>query len=153
MIGWPTSRGSGLGASATVTISISAFSKNQSEAWDFVRYMMQPDVLEKISDENSAFAVSINRECLKHANELNIWDYEVEVKENGRSMNSAPLNADEAAKFVGLVERIGNPVCMPESIKEIIQEEAPAYFDGSKTAEAVAANIQSRVATMVAEEK
>ncbi len=153
VIGWPTSRGSGLGASATVTISISAFSKNQSEAWDFVRYMMQPDVLEKISDENSAFAVSINRECLKHANELNIWDYEVEVKENGRSMNSAPLNADEAAKFVGLVERIGNPVCMPESIKEIIQEEAPAYFDGSKTAEAVAANIQSRVATMVAEEK
>lgn len=153
VIGWPTSRGSGLGASADSTISISAFSKNPDEAWDFVRYMLQPDVQKQISDENSAFAVNICRECLDHANELNIWDYEVSVKEFGRSMDSAPLNADEAAKFVGFVERIGNPVCMPEMIKEIIEEEAPAFFDGSKSAEAVAANIQNRVATMVAEEK
>ena len=85
--------------------------------------------------------------------ELNIWDYEVEVKEFGRSIDSAPMNSNEAAKFVGFVERINNPVCMPDAIKEIILEEAPAFFDGSKTAEAVAANIQSRVATMVAEEK
>ncbi|MBO4494511.1 MAG: extracellular solute-binding protein [Clostridiales bacterium] len=153
VIGWPTSRGSGLGASACSTISISAFSKNPDEAWDFVRYMLQPDVQTKISDENSSFAVNICRECLEHAMELNIWDYEVEVKEFGRSIDSAPMNSNEAAKFVGFVERINNPVCMPDAIKEIILEEAPAFFDGSKTAEAVAANIQSRVATMVAEEK
>jgi len=153
VIGWPTSRGSGLGAEAASTISISAFSKNQDEAWDFVRYMLQPDVQEKISDVNAAYAINICRECLDHAMELNIWDYETAVKEFGRSTNTAPLNAEEAAKFVGFVERIGNPVCMPEAIKEIIQEEAPAFFDGSKTAEAVAANIQSRVATMVAEEQ
>lgn len=56
-----------------------------------------------------------------------------------------------AGSFTKVVESISRRICKNPTIMEIIREEAPAYFDGSKSAEDVSRIIQSRASTLIAE--
>ena len=68
------------------------------------------------------------------------WDYT-----SGKQVKKNPLTQEEAKEFYDYVVSIDTMYEAETDIKNIINEEASAFFSGQKTAEEVAEIIQNRV--------
>ena len=155
-IGWPTTKGKGVSANAQIFVGISAFSDCPQEAWDFCAYLTGYEAQELFA-RSGWRGISINREMAENAFQLEIESYEelVELYKDypERAEMSAELNADVAKKYIALIERIDTSIQTNPVIVDIIIEEAPAYFNGQKTAEEVSRIIQQRATTLLQESK
>ncbi len=154
LIGWPVSGGNGVAASAHSSVGISAFSGAKEEAWDFVKYLMTSEAQMEIATSNDRF-IFVNRECEEAflQKEIDNYDKSMEPYANNPEYLSAYPRYDQemADAFTKVIESISTRICKNPTIMEIIREEAPAYFDGSKSAEDVSKIIQSRASTLIAE--
>lgn len=153
-IGWPVSSGNGVAARARSSVGISAFSGAKEEAWDFVKYLMASETQMEIATSNDRF-IFVNRECEEAflQKEIDNYDKSMEPYANNPEYMAAFPRYDQemASAFTKVVESISTKICKNPTIMEIIREEAPAYFDGSKSAEDVSRIIQSRASTLIAE--
>ena len=155
-VGWPTVKGDGLAAEAQSSVAISSFSTAKDESWDFVRYLMSPEVQMSIGGDQALYAISVTREREEASLRKEIEDFPKDLEKYGGPDSSyaasVPVLDDALAnEFIALIERISTKVCKNPTIMEIVREEVPAYFDGSKSAEDVSRIIQSRASTVMAE--
>ncbi|MBO4928373.1 MAG: extracellular solute-binding protein [Clostridiales bacterium] len=154
-VGWPTIQDVGVAASAITSIGISAFSGGKDEAWDFVKFILSEETMNSIIAERAYSGISVCREsqALSVQNEIDGFSRAIEpYSANPSYAATIPvLNREIADKYLGLVERISSKVCKNPTIMEIVREEVPAYFDGSKTAHEVSKIIQSRASMLIAE--
>lgn len=123
---------------------INAQSENKEGAWEFLRTLFSEDYQRDMTGYGSAWAV---RESCWYA----LWDrYQDGITINGTY--AAPATEEEIKR---LADRIvnGNIAAdmMDSTIFELIMEEADAYFEGDRTAEEAAGNIQNRVQLMLEE--
>lgn len=149
-IGYPTSDGEGISyISGIEMLAISSHSKNKEGAWEFLQAFLQ--------DGNGDFWFP----SLKKAFEKEIQDAmraEYENDEQGNRIEKVKINAshgsfnteiyaateDEIASFNTLLNNTTRRTVKKELIA-LVEEEAPSFYNGQKSAAEVADIIQSRV--------
>ena len=149
-VGLPSEKESGFTAESYDYLAVNAFSENQGLAADFLEYMLsercqvkygtkwvRKDVIERrvrerVTTEDYVTGREVT-EC--HFVISNNMRKRLAVDENGNSFVKEYLSIMDNAR----------PYFPHAEIREIISEEADAYFKGVKTAEEVAGIIQGRV--------
>ncbi|MBO4928803.1 MAG: extracellular solute-binding protein [Clostridiales bacterium] len=144
LIGFPTSENPGLAAEAITTIGISAFSEAPDEAWDFVKFFVSPEAQNAIFKYYDSWGFSICKESQKLA-------IQHEIDALGGMQDQGTINQSVVDTYERLIGSITHRIMKNPSIVEIIKEEAPAYFEGDKTAEEVSKTIQDRASRVLQE--
>lgn len=159
--GFPTDTGNGSYIMSSTTYALSAKSKHQDEAWNFMRYYLTEEGQENVS----YFPVQkkIFLEKSKAAKERRTWEWEDENGEthteyeqmniwiNGESIPYEPLSQEQLDGLIAFIESVHNPYYYNEEVMKIIDEEIEGYFTGQKPAADVADVIQRRVQNYVDE--
>lgn len=148
-LGYPTAEGKGFSARAALSVGISAFSRHQDEAWDFVRYLLS------LAPKNKHEGASILRSAVDAQNTVDIDNYHARAAQSPdpKTHGSAPLDEEKAKTWITMIENVHTKYVSYPDILSVINEEASAYFAGQKNAKDVAATIQNRVALIIAESK
>jgi multiple sugar transport system substrate-binding protein len=129
------------------SLAINAHSKVQAEAWDFLTFLMSDQAPEP------AFGLSINRTLYeKHVEQLlNDGHYTIEEDGSGRGGTFPVTEADLQPLDELLTTASHSLDYLPGTIEEALFDEAPAFFSGQKSAEAVAKLIQNKATTYLNE--
>lgn len=155
-LGWPTSTGSGMTAKATLSAGISAFSKCPEEAWDFISFLLSPEMQEEFSNyDNRCISVSRNAEklemerCREAYNKAQeeYWGNDVDDINNKKHLIDDKTEQD----YLHVIESVGASMHTDPAIMLIVEEEAAAYFSGAKDADNVSKSIQNRVKLLLQE--
>lgn len=158
MIGFPVDEGQGAGLNISSTMAISALSKNQDVAWDFVKSFLTEEYQESL---NYDFPVRIS--SLQKLEEK-AWEKPYIIDENGNKQEyddyfyingmevpAEPLTQEETGEFVEYLKSLDKMCIYNEALNNIITEECESYFAGQKSAKEVADIIQSRAKIYVSE--
>ncbi|MBR3056376.1 MAG: extracellular solute-binding protein [Clostridiales bacterium] len=148
----PSDAGLGLFAQSQLSVAISNSSAQQSEAWDFIRFVMDAD---RQLSFGQASGFPINREALDTMLNDRISKYEKAVADSKNATIEVylPMKVDAAlaSQLKGDIESI-NGICSADpDILMIILEEAPYYMLGQKSLDEVCHIIQNRASTVVKE--
>lgn len=148
-IGWPTTSGKGVAGRAVMSVGISAFSDEEARAvsWDFIRFLLSDNAQDTLA-ESTEIGFSVCRKSLNLSLQHQI---DKNANRNPDAGASPKTDQETADKLIAIMERISTRVIENPTIITIIREEAPAYFDGSKSAEEVSRIIQDRATTLMAE--
>ncbi|MBR5975937.1 MAG: extracellular solute-binding protein [Clostridiales bacterium] len=153
-IGWPTSSGKGVSAEATMTVGISAFTDEEGRAvsWDFIRFLLSSESQDKMAESGQSLGFSVCRKSLNISLQNAIDENNKNINERDPEPGMSPkMDQGTSDQLIALMERVSTRYIVNPTIVNIIREEAPAYFDGSKSAEDVSRTIQNRAATLMAE--
>lgn len=149
-IGWPTSSGGGLTAKPVYSVGISAFSNSKDEAWDFVSFLLLPEIQLLASDLPRSVLVS--RESEEQDMQKCIEDYKKQIEVNSGYAEVLSVVDEETAKhYEEAIGKIHSSIQTDPAIMDIVLEEARAYFSGSKDLTTVSQTIQNRVTTFLNE--
>lgn len=161
-VGFPTSdsNGSTLGC-GNYTFMISARSKQQDGAWQFVRQFLTEEY--QTSDRMYEMPVlkSAFLEKAKQATERSYWTDEDGNKEyyddtwymNGEEIILEPFTQQEVDAICEFIYTVNRTVYYNDDIRNIITEEAEAFFSGQKSVQEVVDIIQSRAQVFVNENR
>ncbi|MCH5345211.1 MAG: extracellular solute-binding protein [Acetatifactor sp.] len=122
-------------------------SKNKEGAWEFIRTLFAEDYQTKMSGMVN-ITWGLRKSCWYHS-----WD-ELKASDGiGSSVKRLPPPTDEDVEyFMNLIQNIDFSVDrMGSDIRNIVMEEAGAYFAGDRSAEDTARIIQNRVQLMLDE--
>ena len=155
-LGWPTSTGSGMTAKATVSAGISAFSVCPEDAWDFVSFLLSPEIQENFTSYgNKCICVSREGEKLEMAKAREAYNKEMEEyrSHNIEDIDSGISVIDDKTEqdYLRVIESISTSLHTDPAIMLIVEEEAAAYFSGAKDADNVSKSIQNRVKLLLQE--
>lgn len=157
MIGFPSADGDGSVVMPGIQLCMSAKSSNKDGAWEFLRIFLTDEYQSNIY----GFKISI-----KHLEEMaeeatkrpyyedengNKVEYDETTYIDGVEIIIDPMTQEEADAFLDQLYTFHQIYRFDESLHEIINEEAAAYFSGQKSAQDVAGIIQSRVQIYVNE--
>ena len=158
LVGFPVDEGMGAGLNLNSSMAISALSKNQDVAWEFVKSFFTEEYQEALEYD---FPVRVS--SLKKLEEK-AWEKPYYLDENGNKQEYddyfyvngieipvEPMTPDETAVFMDYLMSLNKLCINDETLNNIIQEETAGYFAGQKTAEEVASVIQSRAKIYVNE--
>ena len=147
LIGYPSGTDSGVLASCLDTWAVGADSENTGGAWAFLQYLLGESCQRQVYAHmgfpvNQAALNDLLRRATLPVNNADSWFYDTDAQ---------PLTAGEAAWLQTTLEQVSARMQADEIITAIIQEEAACLIAGTKSADAVAEIIQSRVAIYLAE--
>jgi ABC-type glycerol-3-phosphate transport system substrate-binding protein len=149
-IGYPTADGSnGSILSSNDSLAITASSKNQEGAWEFIKYVTMGEYQTGLNWGYPILQTAFDNmldEYMTDKYEGNGYgydDFDYEL------VPATKEQMDQLREIIDMAKPSNQST--DDNITDIISEEAQAYFDGQKTAEAVAEIIQSRVAIYVSE--
>ena len=149
--GFPSVSGSGFGAVANMSVGISAFSKHQDEAWDFVTYLLEKDSLVKLGGR---YGIPVSREALDEKTKTQVAALEKQNQETPDDPALGPKDSIEDSDintYIALVEHIDRKIANYPAIMNVVKEESAAYFAGQKSVDDVCAIIQNRVELILQE--
>lgn len=161
-VGFPTAESNGSVLNqGRYTFALSARSKHLDGAWQFVRQFLTPEYQNSEQIYDMPVLKSAFLDHTKEAMEQPYWEYEDGTKEyydytwevNGESITLDLLTqeeVDEICEFIYTVDRIAY---YNTSIRDIIEEEAEAFFVGQKSVQEVVDIIQSRAQVFVNENR
>lgn len=161
-VGFPTadSNGSTL-SSGSYTFMISAKSKHQDGAWQFVRQFLTEEY--QTSDELYEMPVlkSAFLDKAKEATEKSYWTDEEGNKQyyddtwyiNGEEIILEPFTQEEVDAICEFIYTVNRTAYYNDDIRNIITEEAEAFFSGQKSVQEVVDIIQSRAQVFVNENR
>lgn len=159
LVGFPTESKEGSLITSSIELAMSAKSKNQDGAWQFMKYFLSDEYQDTISYEwpvkrsqIDALAESAMKEQEAGSDDLIAYakgyaSDSVAYSEIGRIDQTS---VDEVKQFLQSVNQV---MRYDQSILEIIQEETSTYYAGQKTADETAKIIQNRVQTYVSENR
>ena len=163
LIGFPCTEGNGAVINPQNVYLMSAKSKVQEGAWEFLRYYLT-DEYQK-NDSNS-YTLPIKKDALKDKiNQGTERPYWVDQEGNktyydytaylggDEAVVLDPLTQAEADALYDYIASINHAVYNDESLQNIITEESAAFFAGQKSAEDVADIIQSRAQLYINESR
>lgn len=149
LLNYPSS-GSGKGGvfESGTLFSINNNSKNKAAAWEFLKFLLSDEVQ---SGELDGFAVnkaSLGKIAQKAAETTKNGEMTVAIGEKGKKpkiMTPRPLTQKDIDYVNGFIENIGVYNRNNAGVRKIVNEEAPAFFSGEKSAAEVAGLIQKKV--------
>lgn len=152
LIGFPVEEGVGAGLNIGNTLSISALSKNQDAAWEFVKTFLTKEYQDSLeyglplrTDSLELLAQKAMEKPYYIDDDGSKVEYEDMFYVNGMDITAEPLTKEETTKVMDYIQSMDKLCTYDESINEIIFEEVESYFSGQKSVEDVTAVIQSRV--------
>ncbi len=158
LIGFPVDEGMGAGLSFGNSMAISALSKNQDVAWEFVKEFFTEEYQDNLSYD---FPVRIS--ALKKLEEK-AWEKPFYIDEDGKKQEYddyyyvggmeipvEPMKPEETAVLVDYISSLDKLCIYDETLYNIVMEEAAGFLEGQKTAEEVAKVIQSRAKIYISE--
>lgn len=158
LIGFPVDDGMGAGLNFTTPMAISALSKHQDVAWEFVKSFFTEEHQDNL---NYDFPVRVS--SLKKLEEK-AWEKPYYIDEEGKKqeyddyfyvggveIKVEPMKPEETKEVVDYLLQLDTLCVYNETIYNIIMEEAAGFLEGQKTAEEVAKIIQSRAKIYVSE--
>ncbi len=148
--GFPCYENAGNAIVANTGLAISAKSKNQDGAWEFIRTLLSDDYQESVENfpvKKSALEAKASQAMVKDEtgdsyimSMVGSVGVGLTIPENMGSPAQADID-----KVNELISSLDSVMKNDSSVMDIINEEAGAYFDGSKTPEEAADLIQNRV--------
>lgn len=166
-VGFPIDEGVGSYLTATDSYAISAKSKNQEGAWQFVKSLLSEEAqvideadyyswglpvlktaLEKCVDSMTHKPYYIDYEGNKQEYDYSVWINDQEVIVDPATKEQAQGYYD----FILSIDKTGS-LEYEGDIMAIITEEAAPYFNDQKTIDAVADVIQSRISILISESR
>ena len=156
-LGAPSPKSSGLSAQPMLTLAIAKSCADQEEAWDLIRFMYNKE--QQIEYANDFYSVPLLREALDEKTKKDIEQFEQEKAEMQQWGDTEYLemyynfdmNEDMAEDFIKIIEGVSTITSTDAGIMMIVNEEAPGYFEGQRSAEDVCKNIQNRATTLLNE--
>ncbi len=159
-IGFPASDKNGNAMNFNLNFAISSKSKNQQEAWNFIRYFLTDEYQDKME---YCLPVKISRleELAKAAQSKPFYtdengekvEYDNTYYLNGEEVIIPPMTQEQTDKVMNFIKSVNHVMDYNTSINDIINEESEAFFTDQKTAQEVADIIQSRVQIYVNENR
>lgn len=138
-------------------IAISSKCRNKEAAWQFLKYFLTEDYQQKIDGyiplSKIAFEKLLDTAENSHyinENEEIIISKNTDLSDN-KKIDLGSLSKAEAIEFKHFVETTSSSYYENAKIASIISEEANYYFNGEKSAEDVAAIVQSKVSLYLSE--
>ena len=160
LIGFPGERGIGAGLAFNTKIAISALSKNQDIAWEFVKGFFSEEYQDSVEYEFPVRLSSLEKleelawsRPFYEDEEGNREEYDETFQLNGVEIILQPLTKEETGALKEYLGSVTNVAIPNEDIYNIILEETASYFSGQKSARDVADIIQSRVKIYVNENR
>lgn len=161
-VGFPTSdsKGSCLGISGSA-LMISANSQQQDEAWQFVRQFLT----EEYQTSSELYSMPVLKSAFlakaAKATERSYWTDENGNKEyyddywtiNGEQVVLEPFTQEEVEEICQFIYGVNRTAYYNEEIRNIIIEDAEAFFSGQRSAQEVAGIIQSRAQVFINENR
>lgn len=157
MIGFPSADNDGSVVMPGIQLCMSAKSSDKDGAWEFLRIFLTDEYQSNIY----GFKLNTNylKEMAKEATQKpyyedengNKVEYDDTAYIDGMEIVIDPMTQEEADAFLDQLYSFHQMYRFDESLHEIINEEAAAYFSGQKSAQDVAGIIQSRVQIYVNE--
>lgn len=140
---------------------ISARSKHQDGAWQFVRQFLTEEYQSGDQLYDMPVLKSAFLEKAKQATERSYWTDEDGNKQyyddtwniNGEEVILEPFTQEEVDAICEFIYTVNRTAYYNEDIRNIIVEEAEAFFSGQKSAQDVADVIQSRAQVFVNENR
>ncbi|MBP1989368.1 ABC transporter substrate-binding protein [Paenibacillus eucommiae] len=127
------------------TIGINANSSVKKEAWDFVKFL--------ISDEVNPGGFPLNKNVYQKLAQQILQEGSVKADEEGQAHGQIfKVREEDILRLNSYISDAIHPVeFKPSKVEDIILEESKAFFNGQKSAEAVAKLVQNRVTTVLNE--
>lgn len=161
-VGFPTSDSNGSTInSGSYTFMISARSRHQEGAWQFVRQFLTEEYQtgDQFYDMPVLKSAFLNK--AKEATERSYWTDEDGNKEyyddtwniNGEEVILEPFTQEEVDAICEFIYTVDRTAYYNEDIRNIITEEAEAFFAGQKSVQEVVDIIQSRAQVFVNENR
>lgn len=158
LIGFPTESGVGGSLNIGNTMAISALSKNQDAAWEFLKSFLMEDYqdnlgydfpirissLQKLEEKSWEKPYTIDEEGNKHT-------YDDYFYLGGIEVEVVPLTKEESGELLEYIESLDIMCTYNEALNNIITEETESYFSGQKSVDEVVDIIQSRAKIYVSE--
>ena len=140
-------------------MALSAVSEKMYGAWDFARYFLTDEYQESLDYrlhvirrifEERAVEATLRPYYLDENGEKVEYDERIKTPD-GKVVVVPPLDREQLDQLIAYVESVTATPYEDSNVLNIIEEELESYFSGQKTAESVAAIIQSRVQMYVQE--
>lgn len=160
-VGFPTSLSNGSTLiSGNYTFMLSAKSKHMDGAWQFVRQFLTEEY-----QNNSQYYMPVLKSAFlnqaKEATERSYWIDEEGNKEyyddtwyiNGEEIVLEPFTQEEVDAICEFIYTVNRTAYYNDDIRNIITEEAEAFFSGQKSVQEVVDIIQSRAQVFVSENR
>ncbi len=151
LVGFPATNSTGAGIYAGMTYGISANSKNQDAAWQFIRYFLTSEYQDKIEYDFPVIKTSLDKMIVEAQKRPSYEDengarveYDDTYYVNETEIIIEPISAERAAYVSEYIQGVTRVFNYDDGVLAIIQEEVAPYFEGQKTAAEVAKIIQSR---------
>ncbi len=148
--------GGSMMARVSISMAISASSKNQKEAWDFLRFMVSHEQQEMMTESLNCGFIPVSRKALRIQNER--WmEFNRKSIENyvpdPRYPDEKPIGITEEtlSEFMDILENIRHVSSSDPSVMSIVMEEAAGYFAGQRSLDEVCSTISNRTKTIVQE--
>ena len=151
-IGFPVNEGTGNAYMSSFSFAVSAKSKHQDVAWEFLRYYLMDEYQDSI-EYGWPIKLSSLEKRMQKAQEKPYYEDEngnkVEYDETyyigGVEIVLEPLTQADCDRVVGFLKSADHVYSYDQNIMSILEEESAAYFEGQKSVKEVADIIQSRI--------
>ncbi|MBR3033251.1 MAG: extracellular solute-binding protein [Clostridiales bacterium] len=154
--GIPSRFGGSMMARVNLSMAISASSRNQKEAWEFLRFMVSDEQQEMMTESLNCNFIPVSRKALDLQNEK--WmEFNREQIENyvpdPRYPDEKPLEiTDETlSEYMKILESIRLVSSSDPELMSIVMEEAAGYFTDQRSLDEVCRTISNRAKTIVQE--
>lgn len=149
-VGFPTFEGLGASFDVSGGFAISAKSKNQEGAWEFVRSLLTEEFQDSV-DEMPVRKTSIEKKAQKNMKEFDPQATRITtigsmaLGTSGYVIEDAKPTQADVDKTMEIINSTKQITKYDYTVTDIVVEEAGSYFSGSKTAADAAQMIQNRV--------
>lgn len=149
-VGFPTFEGLGASFDISGGFAISAKSKNQDGAWEFVRSLLTEEFQDSVG-EMPVRKTSIEKKAQKNMKEFDPQAARIttigsmSIGTSGYAIEDAKPTQADVDKTMEIINSTKQISKYNYTVTDIVVEEAGSYFSGSKTAEDAAQMIQNRV--------
>ena len=154
--GIPSRFGGSMMARVNLSMAISASSKNQKEAWEFLRFMVSDEQQEMMTESLNCNFIPVSRKALDLQNERWMAFSQERIKNfvpDPRYPDEKPLEiTDETlSEYMKILESIRLISSSDPELMSIVMEEAAGYFTDQRSLEEVCRTISNRAKTIVQE--
>ncbi len=151
--GYPSSGEGGMAATAAISMAIAKDSSHPKEAWEFIRFLFEKDV--QVASVGSWQGFPVNKEaCEVIMQNQQTYYQQMKASLDQKTLDQLMISVfDDKTKehLLSVIGNIHNCYRTDPSVFMIIQEESPAYFTGSRSADDVIRMIENRAKQIVAE--
>lgn len=144
MAGYPT-EDTGVNCCSGSSLYMNAASENKEGVWQFFRFLLREDIQKEMYTEDIEMSFPVNRQAFAEVGEEWTTRHHFTAMLAGPEIYAYEFTKDQLAEVTAFMENAGTVSSRPVEIRNIIREEAQAYFNGDKDLEEVSEVIQNRV--------